>query len=148
MPKVLLANETHAREILPLIEEYFPYHEITMEELMRRLQSDHFWFHQSMEKNQLIGYAEWEILDAKNKVVRLNGIALLKKFHRKGMGNALLKEGENTAQKKGMKKMILLVAEKNIPAKKLYQKNGWKFERMHMKKINGEKTEVWEKELK
>jgi len=141
------AREEDAKEILALIQEYFPYTQIDEFELARRMSAPEFFYHMAREKNAFVGYAEWEITDEKNGIIRLNGIAILPKFRGKGCANMLMQEGEKNAQEQKIKKMILLVAEKNNAAKKLYEKNNWKFSRMHVKKINGENTEVWEKSL-
>lgn len=147
MTTITMAAEKDVTHILPLIQEYFSYTEIGEEELLRRLHSAKFIFHRAEEK-QFCGYTEWEIIDAENKIIRLNGIAVLSEFRGKGNSDELLRAGEKIAREKGMKKMILLVAENNSAAKELYTRNKWKFSRAHLKKINGEKTEVWEKNLR
>ncbi|MFQ6778397.1 MAG: ribosomal protein S18-alanine N-acetyltransferase [Alphaproteobacteria bacterium] len=45
---------------------------------------------------------------------------------RTGTASALLKIMEEDAKKSGVKKIFLEVAERNIPAKALYEKNGYK----------------------
>lgn len=145
---MLNAQKKDAKDILPLIQEYFSYTEIDENELTRRLGDATFVYHIAREDTNFKGYAEWEIIDTKNKTIRLNGIATQKEFQGKGVAHSLMQAGEKTARKKGIKKMVLLVASTNHAAKELYAKNGWNFSRTHIKKINGEKTEVWEKELR
>ncbi len=145
--KTYPASEYDAPEILPLIQTYFPYTEMTFDTLLERMHHPHFIFHKSMEKEQFTGYAEWQIVDQKKKILRLNGMAVKPAHQKKGHATELLRAGEKWARKKKMNGQTLLVAASNATAKKLYQKNGFVFARMHLKKIDGEKTEVWEKKL-
>lgn len=147
MVKILPVVEEDARDILPLIQEYFPYYNLDLDKLVKRIQSPKFWFHKSIEKNQLTGFAEWEIIDEKNKILRLNGIAVFPRFQGKGYAHALMRKGEEDARVRGIKKITLLVGENNQPAKELYEKNEYQFVRMHSKKIAGQVAEVWEKNL-
>ncbi|MBM3282319.1 MAG: GNAT family N-acetyltransferase [Candidatus Diapherotrites archaeon] len=148
MVHISIPTEKDIPQIAPLIQEYFPYTQIDEFELARRMASPVFFYHIAREKNTFAGYAEWEIIDEKNRIVRLNGIAILPKFQGKGLAHALMNAGESMAREKKMQKMILLVSETNNEAKKLYEKNKWNYSRTHIKKINGKKTEVWEKEIK
>lgn len=147
MVTIRIAQKIDAKDILALIQEYFSYTEIDENELLRRIHSPKFIYHCAQENNAFAGYAEWEIIDSEKKIIRLNGIAVLPEFRGTGCAHALMREGERVAREKGMKKIVLLVAEKNNTAKELYMRNAWKFSRKHLKKINGENAEVWEKEL-
>ena len=49
--------------------------------------------------------------------------------------------------KKRIEKIILLVKKENAVAKKLYKLNGFKFTKLHNKKIENSIIEVWEKTL-
>lgn len=147
MEKIRAAQEEDVPEILALIQEYFSYTQMDEKELSRRINSPTFFYHTAREKNAFAGYAEWEIIDEEKKIIRLNGIAVLSEFQGRGWAHALIQAGEKTAREKGMKKMMLLVAEKNHSAKELYARNEWVFARKHLRKINGENTEVWEKKL-
>ncbi len=147
MVQIEPVSEYDATEILSLIEEYFPYVTMDFDKLVRRIHSPRFIFHKSMEKEQFTGYAEWEILDEKKKLIRLNGIVIIPRFREKKHASALLEKGEATAKQKGMKTITLLVMESNSPAQKLYKKHDYSYARPHTHKINGEKTQVWEKKL-
>jgi ribosomal protein S18 acetylase RimI-like enzyme len=141
-------SEYDAPEILELIQKYFPYLEINFDLFVKRIHHPQFFLQKSMERDRLAGFSEWQIIDLKNKIVRLNGIAVKPPFQRRGYATALLKKGEEWVETQKMKKIILLVAETNIAAKKMYQKNGYSFSRINLKKINGEIAEIWEKRLK
>lgn len=140
-------NEYDAAEILLLIEEHFPYMEMEFEQLVKRINHPSFLFQKTMENDNLAGYAEWQIVDAQNKIVQLNGIVVKPWYQGKGHGNALLNEGEKWAKKKEMKLLTLIVAEANQNAQQLYREHGFAFSHMHPKRINGEKAQVWEKKI-
>ena len=147
MIKILPVSENDAVHILHLIQEYFPYFHMDLEKLVRRIHSSQYWCYKSVEKEQITGYAEWEIVNEKNKIIRLNGIAVFPRFHGKGFASALLKRGEEDARSRGMKKLTLIVGENNQPARELYRKMGFEFVRPNLEKIDGQKAEVWEKNL-
>lgn len=139
-------SEYDCAEILPLIQTHFPYVEMDFERLKKRIHHPKFFYQKSTEKEIITGYAEWEKLE--NNTIRLNGIAVKPNYRKKGHAQKLLEKGEkHFKQKNGIKKIILLVEKENAPAKKLYEKNDYHFSRMHLKKVDGKETEVWEKKL-
>ncbi|MEK6902551.1 MAG: GNAT family N-acetyltransferase [archaeon] len=141
-------NEYDAAEILLLIHEHFPYMEMSFEQLVKRINHRTFLFQKSMEKENIAGFAEWQIPKIGERVIQLNGIVVKPWYQRKGHGRALLAAGEKWARQKGFAKIRLFVASTNIPAKKMYRASGFGFRKMHNRKIGGERAEVWEKPLK
>ncbi len=140
-------SEYDAAEILLLINEHFPYMHLGFERLVKRIHHPQFFFQKAMEKENLVGYAEWQILNPKEGIIQLNGI-VVKPWHQgKGYGKILMEAGEKWARKKKLEKIRLLVATSNENAKKLYRLSGFAFKKIHPKKIGGEKAEVWEKKL-
>ncbi|MFH0970842.1 MAG: GNAT family N-acetyltransferase [Candidatus Diapherotrites archaeon] len=133
--------------IVQFIQRYFPYTTIDEQEVKHRIQSNGFIFNKIMQNKKIIGYAEWEMVEEKKETIRLNGIAVLPEYQQKGNGTMLLQEGEKEAKKRGIKKIQLYVGETNMPAKQAYAKNGYAYTRPHLRKINGEKAEVWEKKI-
>jgi ribosomal protein S18 acetylase RimI-like enzyme len=136
-------SEYDTAEILPLIQKYFPYVEMNFDLLTKRIHHPKFHYSKSVESGIITGYAEWELLE--NHTARLNGIVVKPNYRKKGHAQALLEEGENFCKEKKIKKIILLVAKENTSAKKLYEKNNYCFSNMHLKKVDGKETEVWEK---
>lgn len=141
------AAEVDAPEILALIQEYFSYVNMDFDALLRRMRYPWIYIEKSVENGVLTGFSDWEIIDKKNRVVRLNGIATKPAYRGKGHAVALLESGETWAKKKGMKTLTLFVSETNAPAKQLYEQSGYTKMGLHLKKINGNVSEVWEKDL-
>ncbi len=56
----------------------------------------------------------------------IEGVVVAKEFRLKGYAQILLTELENLLNEKDVKKIFLEVRESNIPARTLYQKNGYK----------------------
>lgn len=56
----------------------------------------------------------------------IEGVVVAKEFRLKGYAQILLTELENLLKEKGITKIFLEVRESNIPARTLYQKNGYK----------------------
>jgi ribosomal protein S18 acetylase RimI-like enzyme len=144
---ILRASEYDIPDILPLILEYFPYTRMDYDRIHTRIQRKDFLFLKSEEKNTLIGFAEYQITDSKKKAVRLNGIVVKPPHQGKGTAQALMKEGEKWARQKKMKTIFLLVQATNTRAKKVYAENGFTFKKIHPRKIDGKKAEMWEKIL-
>ncbi len=145
--KIEPASEYDASEIAALIQTYFSYTNIDFDAQLRRMKYPWLYFERSMENGVFTGFAEWEILSKKKGLVRLNGMAIKPNHRRKGHASVLIKGGEKWAKQKGMKKIMLLVAESNEAAKKLYEKNGYTKAGINPKKIEGKVSEIWEKNL-
>lgn len=141
-------SEYDAAEILHLIQEHFPYMEMTFERLVKRINHSSFLFHKSMENENLAGFAEWQTPKLGERVIQLNGIVVKPWYQRKGHGKALLNAGEKWARQKKFGKIRLLVASNNTSAKKMYHGAGFLFRKMHNRRIGGERAEVWEKNLR
>lgn len=141
------AHDYDAPEILALIETYFSYVNMYFEALIRRMSYPWFYYEKSMEGDVLTGFAEWEIIDKRKKTVRLNGMAVKPAYRGKGHAKALLESGEAWARKKGMVMLTLLVAEPNVTAQDLYERNGFVKVGTNPQKINGEVAQIWEKKL-
>lgn len=73
--------------------------------------------------NKIIGFAG--IKDTVDQM-EITNIVVKKDFRNKGIGNTLLKELINLSKKSKKKQIILEVNVTNIPAIKLYEKNGFK----------------------
>lgn len=74
-------------------------------------------------KKKVVGYAVFWIIADESHIANL---AVHPDFRRSGHGDYLLKFAMAKAKMKGAKMITLEVNEKNIAAKKLYEKNGFK----------------------
>ena len=66
----------------------------------------------------------------------VNGISVLSEYRRKAMGEKLMQYAIKFLRKKKVKEILLLVKVGNFPAKKLYRKVGFRFNRYFDKKID------------
>ena len=144
---ILRASEYDIPDILPLILEYFPYTQMEFDRIEQRIKRKDFYFLKSEDRGVFTGFAEYQIADPKKKAVRLNGIVVKPSHRGKGTAQALMKEGEKWARKKKMKTVFLLVQATNARAKKVYAEDGFTFKKIHPRKIDGKKAEMWEKIL-
>lgn len=113
------------RKILPLIKKEFPYTQMTFLKLRKRFANKQkFLFLRVSQKNELAGFAEVEFID--HMVARINGIAVLQRFRKKGFAKCLLENMLLLLSQMGCIKIILLVKENNTNAKSLYKKFGFK----------------------
>lgn len=144
---ILRASEYDIPDILPLILEYFPYTKMEFDRIEQRIKRKDFYFLKSEDKGVFTGFAEYQISDPKKKTVRLNGIVVKPSYRGKGTAQALMEKGEEWARQKKMKTIFLLVQAANTRAKKVYEENGFVFKKIHPRKIDGKKAEVWEKPI-
>ncbi|MEK6972657.1 MAG: GNAT family N-acetyltransferase [archaeon] len=113
------------RKILPLIKKEFSYTKMTLINLrMRFKDTKKFLFLKVLNDSELAGFAEVEFLE--KNLARINGIAILESFRRKGYGKFLLENVLCLLTEMGALKVILLVRENNENARALYEKFGFK----------------------
>ena len=74
-------------------------------------------------------------LRKKGKAI-VNGISVLSEHRRKAIGEKLMQYAVKFLRKKKVKEILLLVKVGNFPAKKLYKKVGFRFNRYFDKKID------------
>ena len=79
----------------------------------------------AVEKEKVIGYGGmWHIVNEGH----ITNIAVQKDYRQKGIGNAIINKLFEIAKEKEMIGLTLEVRKSNIPALKLYRKNGFKLE--------------------
>lgn len=84
--------------------------------------------------NEIVGFAG--VIDTVDQL-EITNIVVKKNFRKRGIGNELLKELIEYAIKNDKEKIILEVNITNIPAIKLYEKNGFKNVGFRKKYYNG-----------
>ena len=137
------ARKKDAKEILELIRNEFPYYGITPEDLRMRIMDANYHLLKLTEGPALMGFVEAEILDPVERVARINGIVVKKEFRRKGHGAALLNEMLARLREMEMRRVVLIVETQNGPAKKLYEKLGFKSQGVREERIEGKEAEEW-----
>jgi len=98
------------------------------------------------QANILTGFAELEFFLDK-KEVRLNAIYVDDAWRGQKIATKIVKRILDECGRMQYERLFLLVRESNSGAKELYEKNGFIFEKMHDKKIGGEKIEVWSQKI-
>ncbi|MBI5553196.1 MAG: GNAT family N-acetyltransferase, partial [Candidatus Diapherotrites archaeon] len=110
-----------------------------------RLDSGRYSVLKAVHEGRLVGFVEFEFLD--EETARINGMAIVPAFRRKGLSHSLMRLVFRFLKKNDFLRVVLLVKESNAVAKKLYRRHGFLFSRFHEKKIEGERVEEHEKEL-
>ncbi len=126
------------------MDEFFPYIEADFASVLDRLHDENFTFLKFHYQEQLLGYIEFEALEERPSVVRLNGIAVRKDAQGQGIGKNLMLAGMHAVREKGFDKIFLLVEKENDRAKKLYTELGFTFLQAHEHLIAGKEAEEWE----
>ena len=125
-----------------VIRVEFPYTMFSPEKILLRITDPHYLVLASRQKNIIQGFLELEFFEEEGEV-RLNAVYIEDYWRLMRIATNLIKRAIKEAKKRGMKRMFLLVKEKNDNAKRLYQRLGFRFERMHDKLIEGSYVEVW-----
>ena len=114
------------------------YHELNktwINELKKDLKKKKYFLLVAEKDNKVIGYllgqfSRWEWSDNHPRNGKIEDIAVLKKYKRKGIGDKLIKKFEEVAKKRGVKYLNLGMWIKNKPAYRLYKKN--KFDEIYL----------------
>jgi ribosomal protein S18 acetylase RimI-like enzyme len=123
-----------------IIRRQFPYTKIPQERISKKIKDKNFLIFAAYQENIFMGFAEFELL---GEEARLNGIYVEEAWRGQKVATKLVKRALHECNKKHFRKVFLLVKETNEGAKKLYQKTGFRFEKMHDREIDGSKVEIW-----
>ncbi len=86
------------------------------------LSSKQAHYYVAEEDGEILGYIGfWTVFDE----AEIMKVAVRKTARKNGVGNALIKASFDEAREMGAKKMLLEVRESNLPARRLYEKNGF-----------------------
>jgi len=139
--KISLALLQDAEWLDSVIKVEFPYTMFSPEKILARITDPRFCVLTSKQKNIIQGFLELEFLDGEE--VRLNAVYVEDFWRLQRVATHLIKQSIKEAKKRGVKRMFLLVKENNLNAKRLYERLGFNFEKIHDKLIEGSKVEVW-----
>jgi ribosomal protein S18 acetylase RimI-like enzyme len=133
--------------IQQLIEKEFPYIQKPRQQLEAKINNPFFFLFKIVHGKKFAGFCEIEVLMEK-QVCRLNALAVLSEYRKKGLGNRLLKEVLGFLKKEGFETVWLLVKSENRIARKMYEKNGFKWNQTLPKKIDNSVVEEYKLELR
>jgi len=136
------AGQKHVLWLDEIIKREFPYTEFTPEKIISRIEDNKFVVLVAMQENIITGFSEMELFLEK-KEARLNAIFIDEAWRDQGIAKMLIQKIINTCKHKKIQRLFLLVKENNEDAKALYSKTGFVFEKIHNKKIENAKVEVW-----
>jgi ribosomal protein S18 acetylase RimI-like enzyme len=144
--EVIRAKDTQSEWINEIIKEEFPYFSLTPEKIKERMSNDKFIILIAEQGNIDIGFIEVELFLEK-KEARLNAIFVEEAWRAQGFAKKMIERVVRECKRKGIERIFLLVKEENENAKALYSKEGFAFEKMHDKIIDGSDIEVWAKKI-
>ena len=121
--RIRRATEKDAYTLAVLTHRFFPYTGLGCPEVLCRLRSKNIEYYAAIEDKATVGFTDLEHQGGgKAKIL---GLAVLPEYRRRGIGQALLDKALAAALAKGDEKCVILVAEDNLPAQGLYEKNGF-----------------------
>ena len=137
------ATAEDATALEKIITPEFSYRKFTAKQIEEQINTPNIFVFKKIQEKKIIGFIEIEIKEQGF----ITAIAVKKKYRKKGIGKELLEYASYFLEKKRVEKIILLVKKENTVAKKLYKLIGFKFTKLHNKKIENSIIEVWEKTL-
>ncbi len=144
--KIEKARAEDAEWIDEKIRIEFPYTEFTPKKIAERMNDPKYLVLVSHQNNILTGFAELEFFLDK-KEARLNAIYVNDAWRGQKIATKIVKRILEECSKIELDRLFLLVRTSNNGAKELYEKNGFIYEKIHDKKIGGEKIEVWSQKI-
>jgi ribosomal protein S18 acetylase RimI-like enzyme len=144
--KYLPASSNDISWIDNVIKNEFPYTEFSESDISSKLNNSNFCLWCAYKGNIPLGFVEGQFFE-ETKECRLNAVFVEDSFREKGIGTALVKKIVRECMKRNVPRMFLLVKKENAVAKKLYEKSGFVFEKIHDKIIEGSEVEVWVREI-
>jgi ribosomal protein S18 acetylase RimI-like enzyme len=144
-PEIKNMSLEDAYDLLEVLDFAFPYVTFDKSTLENKIKSNNFYMIKHHQNNIMTGFLELEFLE--DNVARLNAIFVEEAWRGQGFANKLMKSAVHECKRRRIHKIFLLVKEKNDAAKHLYTKRKFKFAKMHDKKLDGSKVEVWERHI-
>jgi ribosomal protein S18 acetylase RimI-like enzyme len=143
LSKISKIEKEDVEDIEQFIEYFFPYTSITKETISEKIKKSNFFLIKHHQKNIITGFSELEVFEDK-KEARLNAVFVEEAWRGQKIATKLIKKSIHEAKRrKHLHRLFLLVKESNTPAKNLYRKCGFEFEKIHDKQIEECVVEVW-----
>lgn len=132
--KISRIRDSDIPAIIGMIDSEFPYKGMTEKEMKKRVRGGKVFVFKTMIGNKIAGFVDFELQKKGNAMV--HGISVLSEYRRKAIGEKLMQHVIKFLKGRGIKEILLLVKVSNFPAKKLYKKVGFRFNRYFDRKID------------
>lgn len=134
-----------APAIRELILKEFPYAKVTERKISDKIGNPFFMILKGVGKGgEMLGFAEFQVMDAEAGIARLNGITIREGARGKGYARELMDGAIKKIRENGYKKIILLVKVENKTAKELYRGLDFKKTGTLGRLIDNSRVEEWE----
>lgn len=144
------ASNKHLYTLTKLTQRYFPYAGFSYDEIIRRFKDENTFYLIANFQDKTVGFVDFTIKE--NNSVQLLGLAVLEEYRRLGIGRMLIKAMIEKLKKIEMEKNLkvrkieLMVAQDNYPARKLYLEFGFVKKGVLKKKIFDKDIAIFVKE--
>lgn len=140
--KIAKAKTNNSSQILYFIKKFFPYHKITENQINQHILKETHVYLLAFFNNSPIGYID---VSFRQNSAMILGIAVENNFRNNGIGTELLQSAISIIEKKGIKKIYLLVQTVNLDAIQLYLANGFVFKRISKVLVGGKEAYLMER---
>ncbi len=137
--KIVDAKGKDLPHICELIKKEFPYTKLSFEDLLKRFNSDEFFFLKAIEGEDMAGFIEFRKRGEEGKIF---GLVVLENFRGKGIGEKLVNAAVGKLKVMGADIINLIVAQDNKNAKRIYKNFGFKSIGLLEKEVGGKKIEA------
>lgn len=142
--RVKKAREENAFSIAVLTKKFFSYTNYGLQEILSRLKDSSLQYFVAEYEGKTIGFVDIEFFEETGKIL---GLAVFPEFQGKGVGTKLLKKALEEIRERRKKQAIILTAEDNLLAQKLYERMGFEFKEKLDRKIGGKEVLVFSKKV-
>lgn len=143
--KIKSIEKNDLKPLKKLLLKEFSYLKWENTSIEERLNNPSLKMFKLTDGKNFLGFIELEFLD--ELTAQINGIAIKENARKKGYATKLIDFALNFLELTGIEEVNLLVKESNKPAKKIYESKGFYLKEIHNKEIQGEKIEVYSKEI-
>lgn len=141
------ATENDVSWLDTVIRDEFPYTSFSPESIAERIKDSHYLIFVAEQVDILTGFLDAEVMpypySVLPKEIRLNAIFVAEDWRAQKIAIELIFHLFHVARAMRVPRIFLLVKRDNYPARHLYKKTGFVFERLYEKKIEDNDVEVW-----
>ncbi len=141
--EIIEGKGAHAYSITVMTRHFFPYTGFTFDTIMKRLSDPDNQYFVALQGKRCVGFVDLQYSGESAKIL---GLGVLEEERGKGLGEKLLLHAVSEAAKKACR-LHILVAEDNLAAHRLYEKNGFENKGVLDRKINGKTVLLMARDL-